>query len=300
MAPGDSIYFRVLAMTCLYGALAFAWNLHALTGVVSLGHAAFFGLGAYGSALAVHYWKISPWWGLLLGGGAGAAYGVAWAVVFRNLRGPYLALATLASVQVPQVIIDNWESVTFGSLGVVGIPALPPLDLGPVRWDAGEDPRGQYYLLLGFLLLVAGIHRAAISSRWGWAIRAVREDEVAASAIGVNVWGARFQTLVSSAFLTGLCGALYAHLIGLVEPPLVFSLHISAVPLVFTIFGGRYQAYGPFLGALVLYPLDQLLFHAWLPAGHAMVYGLVIVVAILCFPQGIAAWLQERVKSVWS
>lgn len=101
-----------------------------------------------------------------------------------------------------------------------------------------------------------------------------------------------------SAFLTALCGGLYAHLIGLIEPALVFNLHLSALPLVLSIFGGRFQYYGPILGALVLYPLDQLLFHSWLPAGHGALYGLVIVVTLLFFPHGIGAWLQQKLRSV--
>jgi branched-chain amino acid transport system permease protein len=291
-----AIYFRVFAMAFLYSALAFSWNLYALTGSISLGHAAFFGLGAYGSALANHYWALSPCVTIPLGGILGAAYGILWSAVFKKLRGPYFALATLASVEIPKVLIDNWESFTYGSLGLVGIASLPSFQVGDMVFDFGENLRSQYYLLFSSMLLIGWIHHKAIVSRWGWAIRAIREDEIAASSLGVNVFGVRFQALVVSAFFTGLCGAVYAHLIGLIEPPLVFNLHISALPLVLSIFGGRYQPYGPFLGALILYPLDQLLFHSWLPAGHAVVYGMVIVITILCFPQGIAAWLQRKIK----
>ena len=97
-----------------------------------------------------------------------------------------------------------------------------------------------------------------------------------------------------------MCGAVYAHLVGLLEPSLVFNLHISAMPLVLSIFGGRYQYYGPILGALILYPLDQLIFHPWLPAGHSALYGVVIMLTILFVPHGIAAWLQQRFKFVWN
>jgi branched-chain amino acid transport system permease protein len=294
----QDMYFRVLGMAFFYGALAFSWNLYSLTGVISLGHAAFFGLGAYGAALSSHYWHLSPYGAILLGGVLGAFYGLLWGIAFKRLRGATLALATLASVEIPKVIIDNWDSFTFGSLGVVGIPNLPTLHLG--RWVVafGQNLEAQYYLLLCFLFIVGLIHRKAVTSRWGWAIRAVREDETAAGAMGVNVWGTRFRVLLLSAFLTALCGGLYAHLIGLIEPALVFSLHISALPLVLSIFGGRYQSLGPLLGALILYPLDQLILHAWLPAGHAAVYGLVVILTLLFFPHGIGAWLQERAKFV--
>jgi branched-chain amino acid transport system permease protein len=291
------IYCRVFAMAYFYAALAFSWNLYALTGAISLGHAAFFGLGAYGSALASHYWSLSPFASIFWGGFLGAAYGAAWSVIFKNLRGSYLALATLASVEIPRVLIDNWENVTGGSLGHVGITGLPSIGFGEWSLPLGSDLRAQYYFFLIFMASIACIHYKAISSQWGWAIRAVREDETAAASLGVNVFGVRFQALLLSAFLTGVCGGLYAHLIGLLEPSLVFNLHISALPLVLSIFGGRYQAYGPLLGALLLYPPDQLLFHKWLPSGHAVLYGLVIIATVLFFPEGIAAWLKKQMKS---
>lgn len=295
--PGN-IYLRVFGLAFFYATLALSWNLVALTGMVSLGHAAFFGLGAYGAALSDHYWGLSPILTVALGGALGAAYGGLWMVVFRRLRGASFALATLASVEIPRVVIDNWDGLTLGSLGVVGIRKLPSLSLGPYNVSFGTSLSAQYYLLLGAMGLVACLHAAAVYSRWGWAIRAVREDDTAAAALGVNVPAIRAQALVLSALLTGLCGGLYAHLMGLIEPALVFSLHISALPLVLSIFGGRYRVLGPILGALVLYPADQLLFHPWLPSGHAILYGLVIVVALLFFPKGIGSWLQRKCRSV--
>jgi len=294
------LYFRVMGMACFYGALAFSWNLYALTGAISLGHAAFFGLGAYGSVLANHYWHISPYLSILLGGLMGAVYGFFWNITFRNLRGARFALATLASVEIPKVIIDNWDTFTFGSLGLVGIPPLPSLELGGAVLAFGKSLRAQYYFLFLFMLLIGCIHKRAITSRWGWAIRSIREDEVAAATLGVDVAGTRFQALMLSAFLTGLCGGLYVHLLGLVEPALVFSLHLSALPLVLSIFGGRYQFYGPLLGALILYPVDQFFFHSWVPVGHAALYGLVVIAALLFFPRGIGAWVQQRMKYAWN
>lgn len=294
------IYFRVLGMAFFYGALAFSWNLYALTGSVSFGHAAFFGLGAYGAALSSHYWHLSPYLAVFLGGGIGALYGLFWGIAFKKLRGAELALATLASVEIPKVIIDNWDSFTFGSLGLVGIRTLPTLHFGALELAFGRNLRAQYYLLLFFMMIVGFIHGKAVKSRWGWAVRAIREDETAASALGVGVWGATLRSLLLSAFLTGVCGGLYAHLMGLIEPALVFSLHISALPLVLSIFGGRYQFYGPLLGAVILYPLDQFIFHAWLPAGHAALYGLVVILTLLFFPHGVGAWLEQRIKSAWN
>jgi branched-chain amino acid transport system permease protein len=290
------LYYQVMGMACLYGTLALAWNVFALTGAVSLGHAAFFGLGAYGSALLDHYWHWSPLLTIPLGALLGAAYGASWGLFFKRLRGVYLGLASLAALEIPKVIADNWESLTYGSLGMVGLSSLPTLELGQWQVTLGADLRAQYYLLLAVMVLVALIHKCGMQSRWGWALRAMRENETAAAIIGIKVNRSRAQALLLSSYLTGICGALYAHLLGLIEPALVFNLHISALPLVMSIFGGRGRFYGPVLGAMVLYPLDQLVFQPWLPLGHAAIFGLVIVLTILFFPQGIAAWIPKARK----
>jgi branched-chain amino acid transport system permease protein len=294
------LYYQVFGMACLYGALALAWNIHALSGLISLGHAAFFGLGAYGACLLEHYWHWPVVLAILVGSIPSAVYGMLWGVAFRRLRGAYFALATLASVEIPKVVIDNWDSFTFGSLGFIGIPELPAIRLK--NWDLviGGGPSGPYPYLLGFMLLLSWLHHGAMQSRWGWALRAVRENESAAASIGVSVFRMRLLAVLLSSYLTAICGALYAHLVGLIEPALVFSLHFSALPLVLTMFGGRCHVYGPVLGAVLLYPLDQLVFHPWLPAGHLALYGVVIIVTVLFLPQGIASWLQQRLRSAWS
>jgi branched-chain amino acid transport system permease protein len=292
--PDANLYFQVLGMACFYGVLAVAWNIYALSGAISLGHAAFFGLGAYGSALMSHYLQWSPALTIPLGALVGAAYGVVWGLLFRNLRGVYLGLATLASVEIPKVIIDNWSSFTFGSLGIVGLAGLPTLSLAGFHLDFGVSLKAQYYLLLVCLGLAGWLHRLSFVSRWGWALRAMRENETSAAMAGVDIFRRRFEALLLSSYLTGLCGAVYAHLLGLIEPPMVFNLHISALPLVLSIFGGRFQVLGPVLGALLLYPLDQLILQPWLPTGHAAGYGLVIILTIFFCPRGVAAWLPKR------
>lgn len=296
LVPHDGIHFRVMGMACFHGCLAMAWNLSSLAGTVSLGHAAFFGLGAYGSALCNHYTHVSPYLTILFGGLLGALYGMGWHAVFKRLRGAPFALATLASVEIPKVIIDNWNSFTFGSLGVVGIPGLPTVELGSLLVRFDESPGAMYTLLLTCMLGAGLLHRRALVSRWGWGVRALREDETAAEALGVNTNRIRFQVITVSGFFTGVCGGLYAHLLGLIEPGLVFSLHMSAMPLVLTIFGGRFQWYGPLLGALILYPLDQWLFRSLLPVGHSVLYGLVVIVTLILFPQGMGKWLQKSLQ----
>ncbi len=288
--PDASLYYQVFGVACLYGTLALAWNLYALSGAISLGHAAFFGLGAYGSALLDHYWHWPTASTILLGPLASLMFALVWSLLFRRLRGVYLGLASLAAVEIPKVIIDNWDDLTFGSMGMTGLSRLPTLTWGGWQVNLGTDLKAQYYLMLLLVLAATMLLKLTMESRWGWALRALRENETAAAAIGIEVNWERTKALMGSAYLTGICGALFVHLLGLVEPPLVFSLHISALPLIFSIFGGLSRFYGPVLGALMLYPLEQLVFQPLFPRGHAGIYGVVIILTILFFPQGIAVW----------
>ncbi len=294
LRPQAEVYLLVFGLACFYASLAMAWNIMALSGLLSLGHGAFFGLGAYAAVLLERHWSV-PVYPAVLAGGLGAGfYGLLWGLVFRHLRGASFALATLAALEIPRVLADNWESLTSGSMGIVGIGRLPALNVGFCTLPVGADWLSQYYFLLVWMLLVTVLHRQALHSGWGWALRAIRQDEVAAEVLGVNVYGCRLAAMVLSAVVTGVCGGLYAHLMGLIEPAMVFSLQIAAFPLVLSFFGGRFAVFGPLLGGLLLYPFDQLVLQPWLPQGHAAVYGLVIILTIFFFPQGVAAWCRRN------
>ena len=289
---------QVLGMTCLYATLALAWNIYGLAGAISLGHAAFFGLGAYASALLNHYYHWSPLLTIPVGALAAVAFAVFWNGGFKRLRGVYLGLASLAALEIPKSIVDNWDRLTYGSMGLMGLGRLPTLTLGGFEVDFGLNLKAQYYLLLGIMLAAVMIHRQSISSRWGWTLRALRENETASAMLGIHTNRERAKALVLSAYLAGLAGGLYAHITGLIEPALVFNLHLSILPLVFSLFGGSTLVWGPVLGAFVLYPLEQLCLMPWFPMGHSAVYGLVIILTIFFFPKGIAAWLPSNPKSV--
>ncbi|MEW6387129.1 MAG: branched-chain amino acid ABC transporter permease [Thermodesulfobacteriota bacterium] len=291
------LFYQVLGLACLYATLALAWNIYALSGAISLGHAAFFGLGAYGSALLNHYWHLSTLLTIPLGALASLIFAVFWSWGFRRLRGVYLGLASLAAVEIPKTIAANWDRLTCGSMGIVGLDRLPHLALGGLDADFGTNLKAQYYLLLAVMLVVALVHLESMRSRWGWTLRSIRENETAAAAIGLAVNRERTKALLLSSYLAGIAGAFYAHILGLIEPVLVFNIHLSALPLVFSIFGGRTQAFGPILGALILYPLEQLLLQPLFPTSHSAIYGLVIILTIFFFPQGIAAWLPASPKS---
>ncbi len=290
--PPREDVLSVLSMALLYGSLACAWNLHALSGLISLGHAAFFGIGAYTAVLSTYYFRINPWFSLLIGGFASAVYGAIWFLTFFRLRHGAYTLATFAAAEVIKVIVDNWDSVTFGSAGIGNIPPLFNTGLQS-RWQSG------FYLIFAVLAVFSLIiHWSALNTNWGLALKTTRESEKVASSVGVPVNFVRLTALLISSFMTGICGVLYSHQIGYIEPNMVFGLHISAMPIVFAYLGGRFFSLGPLLGGLILYFFDQFAMLPLFPSAHQAVYGLTIVIVLWLSPEGILSCFQKREKSV--
>lgn len=277
----------VFTHALLLATLALAWNILGLSGSISLGHSAFFGIGAYGSALVSLKAGMSPWITIPFGGLLATLLGLFMGLICLRLRGAYFALASLAFVQIPKVITDNWDGLTRGSLGLVGIPELSSLP--PDSWAIafGSGSTASYYLVLVYAIVLLCIVALLFHSNLGLALQAIREEETAAEAVGVQVKFFRMISLLLSAFFAGISGACYAHLVGCIGPDLVYGIHFSAVPMIFALCGGRFTILGPALAALILYPLDQFVFHPLLPAGHEFLYGFVLILSILFLPAGI-------------
>ena len=292
LAGGNDYVLQVFTHALLLATLALAWNILGVSGSISLGHAAFFGVGAYTSALLSLDLGVSSWATIPMAGLSAMAVAVFLWLFCHRLRGAYFALATLAFVEIPRVLTDNWNGLTRGSLGLVGLPGLPALRLGSHHFDLGASPIGSYYFVLVYGLLLLAMVALIFRSNLGLALQAIREEETAAESLGIQVQRYRLLALLLSALFSGITGACYAHLIRYIEPGMVYGLHFSAIPVIFAICGGRFTILGPALAALVLYPLDQFLFHPLLPAGHEFLYGAVIILAILFLPSGI--WGQLR------
>ena len=284
---------QIFTHAMLLAALALAWNLLGITGSISLGHAAFFGAGAYGSALLCLDMGMSPWISIPFAGLIATGLGLMMGLICMRLRGAYFALATLAFVEIPWVITENWDALTHGSLGLVGISGLPSLSIGNLHIDFGSSISVSYYFTFAYFVIVLGLVAVVFRTNIGLALQAIREEEVAAEAVGIPVNKYRLLSLLMSAFFTGISGALYAHLIGYIEPGLVFGLHFSAVPMIFAICGGRFTILGPAVAAMVIYPMDQFIFHPLLPAGHEFLYGTVLILTVLFLPNGFWGRLRD-------
>lgn len=283
---GHDPYYLYLGGTgLLYAALASAWNLLAYAGQISFGHAAFFGAGAYASALLSLERGWNPWLGVTVAWIAGAGVAVPIGLAAHRLGGAYLALATLAYAEVWRVLAHNWTDVTGGGSGLIGIPALPapriPIDLGPERARS-------YYLalaLLGAALLVfATLSRTRVGLAWA----AIRERPQRAELCGIAATRYKVLGFVCSGALTAAGGALYAHTVRFVEPDLVFGRGMSILPLVMATFGGVRTLWGPPAGALLLYLASELWLAPLWPRLHQLPYALALALVVLCLPRGLA------------
>lgn len=284
-------YLYLLSTAFLFGTLATAWNLLAYAGQISFGHAAFFGLGAYGAALS-SLAGVSPWGAIGLGGIVGALGAVGIGLASVRLKGAYLALATLAYAEVWKGVALNWPEVSGGGAGLIGIPPLTEPYWLPLDFTRGRA--GSYYLAVAFLLAVLGSFVGVLRSRVGLAFAAVREEEERASLLSLRPLTWKLLAFVLSGFFTALAGGLYAHTVRVVEPDLVFSPHFSILPLVMAIFGGLHTLLGPVAGALLLYLVSELLFHPYAPALHQLPYALALVAVTLYLPGGLAGLFTRR------
>ena len=293
MVRHNDYILYVFTHALLFATMALAWNILGISGSISLGHAAFFGAGAYGSALLSLDLGLSPWFTIPLGGLIAIGLGLIMGLICMRLRGAYFALATLAFVEIPRVITDNWDEVTRGSIGLVRLPGLPSLHLGPWHIDIGSSVTASYYLVYIYALVLLCIVGFVFRSNLGLALQAVREEEIAAEAVGIRTNSLRLFSLLLSAFFTGVSGACYAHLVHYIGPGLVYGIHFSAIPMIFAICGGRFTVIGPALAALIIYPVDQFIFHPLFPSGHEFLYGVVLILTVLFMPAGLWGSLRK-------
>lgn len=286
-------WIRVFALTFLFGALAQSWNLvGGLANQVSLGHAAFFGIGAYTSTLLLVHFGVSPWLGLLAGAGLGAAAAAFIALPTMRLQGHYFALATLAFGEVMRIVANSWSSLT-GGPGGLSVPLT-----GQSAWMYSfRSTVPHYFIALGALVIVTAIFVAVRNRPLGYRLRALRDNQDAAEVIGVDTTGAKLRAALLSGALTGALGTLYAQIAVFFDPDTVFGIATISIRIaLMAIIGGVGTAAGPILGALLIVPLEELLNEAL--SGRAaglsqLTFGLVLIAMILWQPGGLVR-LSDR------
>lgn len=285
----------VIILSFLFAGIALAWNIAGgYVGLISFGHAAFFGLGAYTSTILLMNYGLSPWVGLWLGGLLAAAFGAGLAIVCARLKGPFFILSTLASAEVIRILALNWSDLTGGPEGL----SIPPV--ASFMSMVFDSKLSYAVLMLVFLLIVYTTTKLIEASRYGYYMFAVRDDEDAASAAGINPLRIRAGAMAISGFFTGVGGSLFAQYFLYLDPTHLLSAELSFQFALLPAIGGLGTAIGPVLGAFLITPLSELLRSSLGNAAsglHLAIYGGLLVVVMLYFPGGLAGALKRNKRS---
>jgi branched-chain amino acid transport system permease protein len=281
----NQYYLTVLILIALMAMLAMSLNLLiGYSGILSLAHSAFYGLGAYGYALATTAWNAPPLAGLACGVALTTIVAALVGVPTTRLRSHYLAIATLGLSVIFVALAGEMVEVTGGPNG---IPAIPPLGVGPFTIGSIQ---GHYHVIwVATLVTMVGSH-TLIHSRMGRALRAMKARELAAAIVGVDVARLKLAVFVVSAAVAGVAGALYASFISFVSPE-TFSLYLTIQLLVIMAMGGMATIWGPLLGSFLVMIANELLRPA--KEFSPLVFGVLLIAFIVFAPAGLAGWLSR-------
>lgn len=288
-----TLWLTVLMMITM----ATSWNmLSGFGGYTSFGHAAFFGIGSYVGALLLHYEKTGWIMAVILAGISTGVLGLLIGIPTLRLRGPYFAVAMLAFTELVRVIVLAWDGLTLGGKGVyLPITRLQRPGDNETRWDEflrmAHDNQNYYAMLI--LAIIAVIATYIIgTSRLGLKLLAIRDDEVAAQAMGIHTTKVKVLTFGFSAIFPGIAGAIYARQVGYIDPITVFAVIWSIRAIATTILGGQGTILGPIIGAIVLTLVSERVWESD-PNLYQVVFGGLIVLVVLFMPGGVISLLQQ-------
>ena len=284
---GSAYHLHVLIMAGIFAVLAMSLNLLlGYTGQLSLGHAAFFGIGAYTSALLTLKLEWSFWIGLAAGAALAGVAGWAIGRLALKLRGAYFVLVTISFAGVVSLVSQNWMELTNGPLGLPGIPA-PEL-----AWWSLRTKSAYYYLVLAAVAASYLVCRRLVRSRVGRAFLALRENEPLAESVGVDPTRYLVFATVVSAAMAGVGGVLYAHYTRFVSPE-VFLFGYTVTMVIMVIAGGKGTLAGPIVGALIFSALPEALREVLSWQWQMLSYGALLVLLVYFLPRGI---VRERAR----
>ena len=282
----NEYYLQILTQAYVFAISACGLNvILGLAGQLSLAHSAFFGIGAYAVALLATKAGVPFWFGLPAGVLLCSAAGYVIGSICLRSRGHYFAIFTLAVGIIIHLVIQKWESLTHGHIGVIGIPGPGPL--GPLTFDSNV---GRSYLALFFLALIVAATARLVRSPIGRTLMAVRESEALAAAVGVDVMAAKRMAFTISVAFAGLAGGLFAGFIGFLGPESA-NVETTFNTLLYVMVGGIGSLSGPVVGTFIVYGLSQML--AVLQQYQMVIFGLALVLLIRFMPSGLAGVLRR-------
>lgn len=294
----STTYIQISILVLWYACLTASWNfVGGFAGVLPLGHAAFAGIGAYTSTVLFMTWGITPWIGMLAGGILAVLAALVIGIPTFKLHGAYYALSSIAVVEIIRIITENTQSV-FGIIinGTQGL--LVPLKGHAPFYFQFSEKIYFYYIILAILMLIVYIAYRINNSRLGFYLVAGGEDQEAAESLGINVTRCKLTALAISAFFTAIAGTFYAQLVLYIFPQGIIALNLSFEIAFIAIIGGRGTLLGPVIGAMILVPIGEIsriyLSGSRFLGIHLMMYGAIIVLAMLYKPQGMMGSIEKR------
>ena len=286
MVYDDAYVLRILTMTCIFAMFAASWDLLAgYTGQVNFGHALFFGAGAYTSALLSLKLGLSPWLTIWAGAAVALLFGFGVGYLCLRLRGSYLSLSTLAFPLIALGLLFAFPDFSGGELGISGLRRL------------ALTPTTNYYVAaLSMLLVVFGLWLLA-DSKFGIVLHAIRDDEIAARASGINTLRYKMTVFAIAGAAGGFSGALFAHYLR-VAGPSTLEVALSFQVVIWGIFGGLATIYGPVVAVFILYPLTE-----WLGSFRAfgelrlLIFAVIVLLVLLFMPRGLTPWVRDKIET---
>jgi branched-chain amino acid transport system permease protein len=294
-----------------------AWNIiGGYAGQYSVGHAAYFGAGAYGALILLTKNGVAPWFGTWAGVGAALLLALVIGGICFRLRGPYFVLASIAVAEIVRLTVLNSPALTNGAEGIL-VADLPPFTLGGKVITDFSTKVPYYYMGLGLAAATILATWAVQNSKLGYCFQAIREDQDAAHSLGISLNLYKNLALLLSAFFTAQAGAFYALYVRFIDPTTVLAVDLSVQIVLIAIIGGIGTIYGPMVGALVLVPLSEILrsnvvaqalinsglvredsglgvfLKEHLAHAHVLIYGILVVVVILFMPDGVLGYFRK-------
>jgi branched-chain amino acid transport system permease protein len=288
------IYFQnVLVLTLMYAALSQSWNiLGGYCGQISLGHALYFGIGAYTTAILYEKFGVIPWAGMGLGALLAALVALAIGYPVFRLAGHYFSIATLVIAEAALLLVHNWDWAG-AAMGI-------QLPYGPDSWATLQFARNKlpyFYFALGLACLTWTVTWLIEDSRWGYWWRAVKDNADAAQSLGVMIFRSKMAAAAISAFFTAVGGSFYALFVSYIDPESVMSFQFSLLFALPAVLGGIGTLWGPALGAALLIPLTELTRSYVGGSGRGVdliVYGGLIMVVALLKPEGLVSLFRSK------
>jgi len=280
----DPYLLRILILTGIFAILAASWDLlSGFTGQMNFGHALFFGVGAYTAALVNQNVHIPPWGSIPMGGLAAVLAGLIIGIPCLRLKGTYLALTTLAFPIILLGIVFAFPDITGGELGISGFDRI------------ARSRIANYYIIIVLMLVLCAIMWKITDSKTGIIFHAIREDEVAVRASGINTTRYKLLAFSLSGFFAGISGGLYAHFMRIAGPS-TLEVSMSFTVVIWAIFGGVATIYGPVGAVFILFPMLEFL-RFW-PEYRTLMFAVIILLTLIYMPDGLFPWVRDKIETV--